>query len=113
MPQVPHISLLAWQALDKPCLADAPLIGLHRHHFTGRRAELWRTSAWTRRRGALSRFGNVPLHERAGDRACTTKRALGELRKPAAYLVRACLPEIAVPESTADLVDMAATAAPG
>ena len=40
-------------------------------------------------------------------------RACGELRELTEYLARTCFPEIAVPQATADLVDVAATAAPG
>jgi protein-disulfide isomerase len=35
------------------------------------------------------------------------------LRELTQYLARTCFPEIAVPQATADLVDVAATAAPG
>ncbi len=38
---------------------------------------------------------------------------IGELRELTEYLAHTCLPEIAVPQATADLVDVAATAAPG
>jgi hypothetical protein len=36
-----------------------------------------------------------------------------ELRQLTEYLARTCFPEIAVPQATADLVDVAATAARG
>jgi hypothetical protein len=39
--------------------------------------------------------------------------AAGELRELTEYLAHTCFPEIAVPQATADLVDVAATAAPG
>jgi hypothetical protein len=38
---------------------------------------------------------------------------IGELRELAEYLAHTCFPEIAVPQATADLVDVAAAAAPG
>jgi hypothetical protein len=37
---------------------------------------------------------------------------VAELRELTEYLARTCFPEIAVPQATADLVDVAATAAP-
>ncbi len=39
--------------------------------------------------------------------------AVGELRELTEYLARTCFHEDAVPQATADLVDVAATAAPG
>jgi hypothetical protein len=39
-------------------------------------------------------------------------RAFGELRELTKYLAGTCFPEIAVPQASADLVDVAATVAP-
>jgi hypothetical protein len=43
----------------------------------------------------------------------TEMRTFGELRELTEYLAHTCFPGIAVPQATADLVDVAATAAPG
>ena len=52
-------------------------------------------------------------HERRAGSATNAGLARGELRELTEYLAHTCFPEIAVPQATADLVDVAATAAPG
>ena len=67
------------------------------------------------RRGSC--FGENALRRVDRTQRCPAEASAGcgrgELRELTGYLARTCFPEIAVRQATADLVDVAATAAPG
>jgi hypothetical protein len=61
---------------------------------------------------AASRNAVVPPVRRRRFAAVSELILVAELRELTEYLARTCFAEIAVPQATADLVDVAATASP-